>query len=239
MDLVLDARTAEIESQEAAKQPPKVLPALSDAIYRPQQSSIIGKIVGGTFMTIRIMAAPVAVVCFMIIISRLNVLDNVNFTRKATKISEWSQSVTQKTSPASSATEKQATRAAAVSQKDPSFINAFLMHEGWVIDPFEPALRDKPRRTTLKRGSTPRTLLETLDTSQLKLVGVMLSAKGNKAIVEDASGKGHVIREGTYIGTNAAKVSQILKEMVIIEEKIEDAYGNIRTQKRILKLNKP
>jgi type IV pilus assembly protein PilP len=122
--------------------------------------------------------------------------------------------------------------------KDPSFINAFLMQEGWVIDPFEPALRDKPRRTTLKRGSTPRTPLEALDPSQLKLVGVMLSAKGNKAIVEDASGKGHVIREGIYIGTNAGKVSQILKGMVTIEEKIEDAYGNIRTQKRILKLNK-
>jgi hypothetical protein len=30
-----------------------------------------------------------------------------------------------------------------------------------------------------------------------------------------------------------------LRDMVIIEEKIEDANGNIRTQKRILKLNKP
>ena len=113
------------------------------------------------------------------------------------------------------------------------------MKENWSIDPFEPALRDKPRRTLLKRGSTPRTPLETLDPSQLKLVGVILSAKGNKAIVEDASGKGHVIREGSYIGKNGGKVSQILKNLVIIEEKIEDAYGKIRTQKSTLKLNKP
>ena len=67
----------------------------------------------------------------------------------------------------------------------------------------------------------------------------MLSEKGNKALVEDASGKGHMIHEGTYIGANAGKVSRILKDRVIIEEKIEDAYGKIRTQKKILKLNKP
>jgi type IV pilus assembly protein PilP len=57
--------------------------------------------------------------------------------------------------------------------------------------------------------------------------------------VEDASGKGHMIQEGSHIGINAGKVSRILKDRVIIEEKIEDAYGRIKTWKRILKLNKP
>ncbi len=239
MDLILDARTAEIESQEAAKQPPKVLPALSDAIHQPQQTSFVAKILGGTLMTLRIIAAPVAVVCFMIVISRLDVLDNVNFTLKPTKISEWSQSINQKTSPANSATKKGTHPSTINSQEEHSSVNAFSMQEGWAIDPFEPALRDKPRKTTSKRKSTPRNPLERLDPSQLKLVGVMLSDKGNKAIVEDASGKGHVIREGTYIGTNAGQVSQILKDRVIIEEKIEDAYGKMVTHKRILKLNKP
>jgi type IV pilus assembly protein PilP len=78
-----------------------------------------------------------------------------------------------------------------------------------------------------------------LDSSQLKLVGVMLSDKGNKALVEDASGKGHMIQEGAHIGINAGKVIQILRDRVIIEEKIEDAYGNITIQKRILKLHRP
>jgi type IV pilus assembly protein PilP len=212
---------------------------LSDAIHPPQQFSFIGKIVSGTFMTLRVIAAPLAVVCFMIVISRLDVLDNVTFTFKPTKTSEWSRSVTQKASPSPSAAKKRTSPSAAVSQKDFFFVNAFSMYEDWAIDPFEPTFRDEPRRAPLKRKSTPRTPLEALDPSQLKLVGVMLSAKGNKAIVEDASGKGHVIREGTPIGMNAGKVSQILKDRVIIEEKIEDAYGRIITQKRILKLNKP
>jgi hypothetical protein len=46
-----------------------------------------------------------------------------------------------------------------------------------VIEPFEPAFRDKPRRTTLKKRSTPRTPLEALDPRQLKLVGVSIKSK--------------------------------------------------------------
>ena len=44
MDLVLDARTADIESREQAKRPPMVLPALSDAISEPQRSSLTERI---------------------------------------------------------------------------------------------------------------------------------------------------------------------------------------------------
>jgi hypothetical protein len=84
MNLILDARTAQIESQELAKTAPKVLLELSHAVCRPPQSSLIEKIVGGTFMTLRIIAAPVAVICFMMVISRLDVLDTVNFSVKKT-----------------------------------------------------------------------------------------------------------------------------------------------------------
>ena len=67
----------------------------------------------------------------------------------------------------------------------------------------------------------------------------MLSDKGNKALVQDASGKGYVVHEGTFIGTNAGRVSEILNDRVIIEEQIEDAYGKIYTRKRVLKISKP
>jgi type IV pilus assembly protein PilP len=111
------------------------------------------------------------------------------------------------------------------------------MHEGWSIDPFEPAFRDKSR-SVIKKKSQPSTPLEALDPIQLKLVGVMLSERGNKALVKDASGKGHVVRKCTYIGTDSGRVSRILKDRVIIEEQIEDAYGKIVSRKRVLKLNK-
>ncbi|MGD8962565.1 MAG: pilus assembly protein PilP [Desulfobacterales bacterium] len=237
MDLILDARTAQIESQELAKNPPKILPALSDAISQPPQSSLIGKILGGTFMTLRIIAAPVAVVCFMIVISRLDVLDTVNSSVKKIGTTEWSPTIINKIAPVPAPQKEQADPSAVTAQKDPATVSSFSMHENWSIDPFEPAFRDKPRAVPKK--SKPISLLERLDLSQLKLVGVMVSDKGNKALVEDASGKGHMIQEGSHIGINAGKVSRILKDRVIIEEKIEDAYGRIKTWKRILKLNKP
>jgi Tfp pilus assembly protein PilP len=233
MDLILDARTAQIESQELAKAPPKVLPELSYAICQPPQSSLIEKIVGGTFMTLRIIAAPVAVICFMMVISRLDVLETVNLSIKKTGSIEWSQTAKNRASPVTAAEDQPA----ATARKDPETVSSFTIHENWSIDPFEPSFRNKPRTTPKK--SKPSSPLEKLDPSQLKLVGVMLSDKGNKALLEDASGKGHMIQEGTHIGINAGKVSQILKDRVIIEEKIEDAYGKIRIQKRILKLHKP
>ena len=237
-DLVLYARAAEVESQAQAKLSPEVLPALAGAASRPPQLSLIKKIVGGAFMVLRIIAAPAAVVCFMLIISRLDVLDNLNFTVKKAALAEWSQSISNKVSNDPAARKKWAGLSGTHSQDDPSAVSFFSMHAGWSTDPFEPALGGKPTRA-VRQKSKPRTPLEALDSSQLKLVGVMLSEKGNKALVEDASGKGHVIREGTYIGTNAGRVSRILKDRVIIEEEIEDVQGRIRTQKRIIKLNKP
>ncbi|MGD2096923.1 MAG: pilus assembly protein PilP [Desulfobacterales bacterium] len=237
MDLILDARTAQIESQKLAQNPPKILPALSDVVSQPAQPSLIKKIVGGTFMTLRIIAAPVAVICFMIVISRLNVLDGVNFTGKKMQATDRSQTIQNKVSPVPALETKRADQPEAAVRKDPATVSSFSMHENWSTDPFEPAFGNKPRAVYKK--SKPSSPLEALDPSQLRLVGVMLSDKGNKALVEDASGKGYMINEGTHIGLNAGKVSQILKDRLIIEEKIEDAYGKIRTQKRILKLYKP
>ncbi|MDX1707672.1 MAG: pilus assembly protein PilP, partial [Desulfobacterales bacterium] len=201
MDLILDTRTAEIESCEQAKQAPRVLPALSDAVSQPRRASFIEKIVGGTFMTFKIIAAPVAVVCFMLILSRLDVLNSVHFTTRPNQISEISQPITRKIPAVQPAGKRRTAASGASTQENPTIVNSFSMHEGWSVDPFEPAMGDRSRQA-VKKKVRPRTPLETLDPSQLKLVGVMLSDKGNKAIVEDASGKGHVIREGTYIGTN-------------------------------------
>jgi type IV pilus assembly protein PilP len=56
--------------------------------------------------------------------------------------------------------------------------------------------------------------------------------------LEDASGKGYVISKGSYIGTNAGKVVEIEKDRVIVAEEVEDAVGNVTTQRKVLKLNK-
>ena len=67
----------------------------------------------------------------------------------------------------------------------------------------------------------------------------MLSDKGNTAMLEDASGKGYVVKEGVFIGPNAGKVIEILKDRVIVEEQIEDVHGNVIPHKIVIRLNKP
>jgi len=109
------------------------------------------------------------------------------------------------------------------------------------VDPFDPLIKD--RDAVAKKGKkikrAPRTPLERIDLGQLKLVGIILAASGNRALVEESSGKGYVVKNGTYIGTNGGKIIDIQKEKVYIEEKFEDIYGKIQTRKRELKIPKP
>lgn len=111
------------------------------------------------------------------------------------------------------------------------------------VDPFEPLFKDQPSQKKIKKSNRkkrqPRTPLERIDISQLKLVGIILASSGNRALVEESSGKGYVIKEGTYIGTNAGKVTDINKNMVIVEEEYEDVFGKVKVQKKEIKLPKP
>jgi type IV pilus assembly protein PilP len=109
------------------------------------------------------------------------------------------------------------------------------------IDPFEPLFQEKTN--TVKAENTPiidhrpiKGPLESIDTSQLKLTGIIYATSRNFALVQEASGKGHVIKKGTYIGTKGGKVIEILNKKVIIGEKWQDNNGNITIQKSELKL---
>jgi Tfp pilus assembly protein PilP len=109
------------------------------------------------------------------------------------------------------------------------------------VDPFEPLFEnDAPASPVKKRRAkrVPLTPMEKLDFSQLKLVAIILSDKGNSAMVEDASGKGYVLKEGTYVGRNSGRVSRILKDKVIIEEEIANNDGRLIIFQRELNLNK-
>ncbi|MEJ2098394.1 MAG: pilus assembly protein PilP [Desulfobacterales bacterium] len=110
------------------------------------------------------------------------------------------------------------------------------------IDPFEPLFKETPEVAVAKKERkkrAPRTPLERIDISQLKLVGIILAKSGNRALVEEASGKGYVIKKGTYLGTNAGKVVKIEKDKVIVAEEYEDVLGNVTTKNTEIKLPKP
>ena len=110
------------------------------------------------------------------------------------------------------------------------------------IDPFEPLFKETPTVALVKKERqkrAPRTPLERIDIGQLKLVGIILAESGNKALVEEASGKGYVIKTGTYLGTNSGKVVEIEKDRVIVAEEYEDALGNLTIRNTEIKLPKP
>lgn len=110
------------------------------------------------------------------------------------------------------------------------------------IDPFKPLFRDKPTVATGKarpKKRVPRTPLEKIDISQLKLVAIITAASGNRALVEESNGKGYVIKTGTYIGTNSGKVVKIEKDKVVVAEEWEDVLGNVTLRNKEIKLPKP
>lgn len=107
------------------------------------------------------------------------------------------------------------------------------------IDPFESLFKDKPVLRKTKKRRIPRTPLEKLSLGQLKLVAIIRAPSGNKALVEESSGKGYVIKKGTYIGLNSGKIIKIEKDNIIIEEEIQDIQGNLKVRQRELKLQKP
>ncbi len=69
--------------------------------------------------------------------------------------------------------------------------------------------------------------------------GIIIDPTGNKALAEDPSGKGYVITKGTYVGSNFGRVKKILKDRIIVEEEVEDAFtGQMTLQPVELRLQK-
>jgi len=108
------------------------------------------------------------------------------------------------------------------------------------IDPFASIFRDGSSvfADQNEKKLIPLTPIEKVDLSQLKLVGIIRAPSGNKALVEDASGKGFVIKKGARIGINSGRVIKILKNIVVVEE-AESILGKKTLVQRELKLQKP
>lgn len=109
-------------------------------------------------------------------------------------------------------------------------------------DPFEPVIRDEGQAggpSIRPKKRVPQTPLERIDLGQLRLVAIVAAPSGNRAMVEESSGKGYVLREGTFIGLNSGRVVEIQADKVLIEEEYEDVYGKSIVQKKEIKLPKP
>ena len=121
---------------------------------------------------------------------------------------------------------------------------AYAYDRGDKVDPFlsflikrENVLReieeDRKRKfealERLKSLKAARTELQKLDISQLTLTAIIQSKDKTYALVTDPKGMGHVIKEGTPIGTNGGVVDQILRE------ETKTPYGKQYVRKVIIK----
>ena len=116
------------------------------------------------------------------------------------------------------------------------------------IDPFIPLVRDEPVKVEKEEAidakgevviERPKTPLEKIELSQLKLRAIIRAPSGNKALVEESTGKGYIITTGTYIGRRDGKVTKILKDRVVVEELIENFEGKMTATEKEIKLPKP
>jgi type IV pilus assembly protein PilP len=127
-------------------------------------------------------------------------------------------------------------------ETEPSETTPLYNPEG-KLDPFEPLFKKEGvslnvEKKKIKRR-TPLTPLEKVNLSQLTLVGIIRAPSGNRALVQEASGKGYIVKKGTYIGTQSGKVERILEDSIIVEELGENIYGKATVIKKTLKLQKP
>ena len=109
------------------------------------------------------------------------------------------------------------------------------------IDPFEPFLRQPepdvtPEEQAQIERRVPRTPLEKIDLSQLTLTAVLRLPQKNQALVQDSSGKGYVVNEGTYVGNKGGQISKIFRDRIVVEEKFLDVFGKVSVRERELKL---
>jgi Tfp pilus assembly protein PilP len=89
-------------------------------------------------------------------------------------------------------------------------------------DPFRPMTLKRKAASQSRENLSP---LEQKDLSQFNLVGIIANDKEPVALIEDTAGLGYTIKIGTPIGMNNGKVKAIRRNLIIVEENCEDAYG--------------
>lgn len=106
------------------------------------------------------------------------------------------------------------------------------------VDPFKPFIAlevikvSNDAKTSLKNVAT--TPLQQFGLEQIKVTGIAGSEDKRIALIEDPKGRGYIAHVGTLIGQNGGKVTGILKDRVIVEERA----GKSKATLIVLKLNR-
>ena len=101
-------------------------------------------------------------------------------------------------------------------------------------DPFQPPVLESSLEQTL-RGKLMLPL-EKFEVTEFQLVTTATGPGGNKAMVQDPSGKGYFLTVGSKIGKNQGRVVAIADRRILIEEKIKDFLGREKSRTVVLKI---
>jgi type IV pilus assembly protein PilP len=187
-------------------------------------------------------------VCIMGIMALLWACDDKPQKAKKPKVVRQKIAQTQTGQPAAKATEKSPVKMGTGAA--PADVGAGQAEQVFAaynpkgrIDPFVPLFRKEAAKPKPEEGRASTRLkgpLEKMDLLQFKLTAVFsLSGKERGALVEEPSGKGHVVKRGDYIGLNEGKIVEIAKDRMIVQEKFgEEGDTNHRIENKELKLLK-
>ncbi len=118
--------------------------------------------------------------------------------------------------------------------QEPKQFSPFTYEAKALIDPFDPQkMILAAARQAQSRSSTSsirpdldrrREMLEGYPLDQLKMVGTLLQA-GNQVALIDAAGQTFMVRRGNYMGQNFGLVTKITETEVDLKEIVQDAAG--------------
>lgn len=89
-------------------------------------------------------------------------------------------------------------------------------------DPFEPFIKAAAKGEKDVAAVPP---LQRYDIGELKFVGVIWTARGAHALVEDIAGKGYTVKVGTRIGRGGGVVTRITDGQLFIGEESRESTG--------------
>ncbi len=92
-------------------------------------------------------------------------------------------------------------------------------------DPFRSYLLDLETQATSSASGRPKEPTEMYETDQYQLTAIISGTRHPKAMLEDPSGRGHVVHLGSHVGKHGGRIVHIGGHTLDIAEEALDASG--------------
>jgi len=98
-------------------------------------------------------------------------------------------------------------------------------------DPFAPLL--SKREAGKDKGISP---LETYDVNEIKVIAILWAKTKYYAVLSLPDGKSYTVTDGAKVGTRSGVISKIVKDSMVIKERVRDARGVMNPRDTVLRL---